>query len=495
MMVSMKTGITLFFSIFFLTLFSIISFATDSWTESGLSCGIGTASCLTSGFCSVAANCRTGLCAAPSCASRANAYVSSQGRCSKAGCKCTVSECAGGTATCNVDGSCTYTCNSDWHSDDGVTSDGCENGHPQWYTPTENTTTPTAGSVVQFDVNWTDMTGDSTTTGLGVNYTWFEWNISVTCTAQWTNLSYTTQSNSQSLWFNISQTIPSQCSVGTVIAWRQYANDSINRVNVSQTRNITVTSADTTKPTYSLNSTNSTLAGTPVKHNLKWTDNIGLSGYIFSFDNCTGTFANDSFVSFSGTTNWSNVTKTINSTVGCTIQWKVYANDTSNNWNASENFSLVTSSAVFIDIIPSSNLEDGIQFSNVDPGTNDNAATRNSACNSGTCYNISIDPATTVNVDLYHKASGNLGTINIQNVTHQSNITDNNGNNLIASGSISLTTSYAIIGTDVCQNLADNENCWIRYWFDVPSGQSPGDIETTYYYCAVENGAGSGDCT
>ena len=92
---------------------------------------------------------------------------------------------------------------------------------------------------------------------------------------------------------------------------------------------------DTTPPTYSLNSTNSTLAGTPVEHRLKWNDDVGLSGYIFSFDNCTGTLVNDTFVSFSGTTNWSNITKTINSTVGCTIRWCVYANDTSNNWNGS----------------------------------------------------------------------------------------------------------------------------------------------------------------
>lgn len=104
-------------------------------------------------------------------------------------------------------------------------------------------------------------------------------------------------------------------------------------------------SLDTTPPTYSLNSTNSTLAGTPVSHNLKWTDETGLSGYIFSFDNCTGSLVNNSFVSFSGTANWSNVTKTINSTVGCTIQWKVYANDTSNNWNTSLTYSYVTTSA------------------------------------------------------------------------------------------------------------------------------------------------------
>jgi len=108
---------------------------------------------------------------------------------------------------------------------------------------------------------------------------------------------------------------------------------------------VTWTVADTTPPTYSDNSTNSTTAGTPVLHSLKWTDETGLAttgGYIFSFDNCTGSFVNDTWTAFSSNPDWSNVTKTINSTVGCTIRWKVYANDTSNNWNASETFSYQT---------------------------------------------------------------------------------------------------------------------------------------------------------
>jgi hypothetical protein len=101
-------------------------------------------------------------------------------------------------------------------------------------------------------------------------------------------------------------------------------------------------------PAYSLNSTNATLAGTAVEHRLKWVDNVGLSGYIFSFDNCTGNLVNDTWVSMTGTGNWSNVTKTINSTVGCTIRWCVYANDTSGNWNGTscQNPFTYTSSSV-----------------------------------------------------------------------------------------------------------------------------------------------------
>ncbi|MHA1865270.1 MAG: hypothetical protein ACTSWZ_02080, partial [Candidatus Heimdallarchaeaceae archaeon] len=114
----------------------------------------------------------------------------------------------------------------------------------------------------------------------------------------------------------------------------------------------TLAQGDTAPPTYSDNSTNSTIAGTPVEHRLKWTDDTGLSGYIFQF--CNGTWngsvcngqgwINDTWVEFPGnpTSAWSNVTKVTNSTVGSTIAWKVYANDTSGNWNASDTYSYTT---------------------------------------------------------------------------------------------------------------------------------------------------------
>ena len=93
------------------------------------------------------------------------------------------------------------------------------------------------------------------------------------------------------------------------------------------------------------------MAGTAVLHSLNWTDNIGLSGYIFSFDNCTGSLVNDTnWVSFGGAT-WSNVTKKINTTAGCTIRWCVYANDSSNNWNGTScqnPFSYVTIENIFV---------------------------------------------------------------------------------------------------------------------------------------------------
>ena len=108
---------------------------------------------------------------------------------------------------------------------------------------------------------------------------------------------------------------------------------------------ITVNSTDTTPPTFSLNSTNTTIAGTSIRHNLYWSDNIGLFGMIFSFDNGTGTFMNDSWISMTGTFSWANISKVVNSTIGSTIRWIQYANDSSNNWNTSNIYSYTTISS------------------------------------------------------------------------------------------------------------------------------------------------------
>jgi len=95
--------------------------------------------------------------------------------------------------------------------------------------------------------------------------------------------------------------------------------------------NVTYTLPDTTPPTSSNAGTNNTVAGKPALFHVKWTDDVGLSGFIFGTNN-TGSWANDTWTPMSGATDWSNVTKTLNSTPGTLVQWRVWANDTSNNW-------------------------------------------------------------------------------------------------------------------------------------------------------------------
>ena len=522
---------------------------------------------------------------------------------------------ATGSCTCSFTGSCTYTCNSGWFNDDGIVTNGCENQAPKWFSASENVTSVKVGDAVKFSVNWTDDTGASSL-GLGVNYTWFSWNASGASCDTWVNISFTARNNVQSVWHNETQTIPSACA-GKKIAWKQYANDSANEINVSQERiitvlgdtippiitiqsplNITYTTTsiwanvtlneagswcgrsldgganvsltnssgnwnnlmtglaegshnvkfycnDTAgnmnstivyftvniqPPQYSLNSTNSTIAGTAVSHNVFWQDNVGLSGYIFSFYNGSGVYRtpasvysfceeaspfyanntidgslatwweslnshehwivydlntsaeisklrvytdapsagltpcsinaiyvsndpsnfgsslgscsltgtgttwrecsftkksgryikitfsttdvygttcgynpltgfyefqaytemiNDTWVPFTSsmclspyTACWSNVTKVINSTVGATIKWRVYANDTSNNWNVSEIFSYITTTLSYLEV----NLEFPSSYSI----TQNQTFTINATvfCRKGACGNV-----------------------------------------------------------------------------------------------------------
>ncbi len=103
---------------------------------------------------------------------------------------------------------------------------------------------------------------------------------------------------------------------------------------------------DTVSPYFSDNSTNTTLVGREILHSLKITDDLLLSGYIFSFDNGTGTFINDTFIEFTGISNWTNISKNVNNTLGSQIRWQVYSNDSYNNWNNSVIYSYNTTNTL-----------------------------------------------------------------------------------------------------------------------------------------------------
>jgi hypothetical protein len=63
-----------------------------------------------------------------------------------------------------------------------------------------------------------------------------------------------------------------------------------NTTDTTKRPQLVVTYTEPTPPTYSQNSTNSTLAGTLIDHRLRWQDNVGLSGYIFAL--CNGSNCN-----------------------------------------------------------------------------------------------------------------------------------------------------------------------------------------------------------
>ena len=77
-----------------------------------------------------------------------------------------------------------------------------------------------------------------------------------------------------------------------------------------------------------------------LKFNATWTDEIGLSAFIFSA-NSSGIWVNYSNVSFSGVGNASNFTMQINSSAYSVVGWAFFANNTQDNFN-STNISIFT---------------------------------------------------------------------------------------------------------------------------------------------------------
>jgi len=89
-----------------------------------------------------------------------------------------------------------------------------------------------------------------------------------------------------------------------------YANDTSGNMNISEQRTITlnITQPDTLprniQKFHKLDIRRSINTAS-----LYWQDTTQLSGYIFSFDNGTGTFVNDTFIEMSGAGNWSTSQK------------------------------------------------------------------------------------------------------------------------------------------------------------------------------------------
>jgi len=137
--------------------------------------------------------------------------------------------------------------------------------------------------------------------------------------------------------------------------------------------------ADTTKPTYLNNQTNTTEAGESVLFSILYDDGIALNPngqYIFSTNN-SGVWANESTVNFTATPSWANVTKTLNSTEGISIGYRWYANDTAGNNNNTGIFTLIITDTTSPIITPPANatLEYLVDALDVDFSVNENIDT------------------------------------------------------------------------------------------------------------------------
>jgi hypothetical protein len=79
---------------------------------------------------------------------------------------------------------------------------------------------------------------------------------------------------------------------------------------------------------------NTTRRGQPCLFSAEWSDNVGLSGYIFGSNN-SGSWKNETWVSWnpSEKQGGSIEVKILNGIFGQRVEWQIWANDTSNNWN------------------------------------------------------------------------------------------------------------------------------------------------------------------
>ena len=142
--------------------------------------------------------------------------------------------------------------------------------------------------------------------------------------------------------------------------WSILVFDTDNLSKQSETRFLTV---DKTSPKYYSNSTSNTVAGYPIIFSINVTDNIALhpdGQYIFSTNNSFGnvTFVNDSSVNLTAISQWANVTKTANSTVGRIVGYRWYFKDNVGNLNSTPVY--IINLTTFHSVEISANLSSGI---------------------------------------------------------------------------------------------------------------------------------------
>jgi hypothetical protein len=94
-------------------------------------------------------------------------------------------------------------------------------------------------------------------------------------------------------------------------------------------------------PSFSGSFADSNLASSNSTLSIEWSDDKGISGFIFS-SNATGYWVNESWIGVVGTDGWFNFTKELPSQANTTVAWKVYANDSNNMWAESDVYEVTT---------------------------------------------------------------------------------------------------------------------------------------------------------
>jgi hypothetical protein len=159
-------------------------------------------------------------------------------------------------------------------------------------------------------------------------------------TGAWVNDSWVDLSGVLSAWANVTKTLNS--NVGMEVVFRWYINDTHNNLVTTTIGILILTTTGSAYPYYSSVSYNTTIINMPCKFTVKWMDDVGLSGYIFSYNPTGSGWTNNSWTSLTGTNQWVYNTKTLPSIVGTTVRFRWYCNDTDNQWTITSIFTLLT---------------------------------------------------------------------------------------------------------------------------------------------------------
>ena len=110
------------------------------------------------------------------------------------------------------------------------------------------------------------------------------------------------------------------------------------------------------EPLYSNIGCSTTLAGASCTFSCQWTSSIGLSGYVFGC-NVTGYWTNETWVSLSGYSAWTNVTKVLDSAPGVVVEYR-WCNNSVGYWEDTgiQTLSLAACLPEFSDISHSSDI-------------------------------------------------------------------------------------------------------------------------------------------
>lgn len=140
-------------------------------------------------------------------------------------------------------------------------------------------------------------------------------------------------------------------TVGLTVAYRWNFTDNAGNSNTTGIQTLVLTDGDA--PTFGAITTNTTITSAGVLVSCTVSDNNAIDKVIYEWNN-TGTPANQTALSGSGTSYIANLTGTWNATVGYVVSVKVYANDTANNQGTSTQYNFtLTADSYTVTLIPS----------------------------------------------------------------------------------------------------------------------------------------------